>query len=73
MCSSQTQPRLWLLPTWVPSEPHTMCRAASVTRWPIQTWSSLDRVLRSWSLCWQAGMGVARSVRLNNSFLTNLS
>ena len=73
ICSSQTQRRLWPLPTWVLSEPHTTCQAASVTCWLIRTWASLDKVLRSWSLCRWAGTGVARSVRLNNSFLINLS
>lgn len=59
-------------PHQVPSEAHATCQAASVTRWPILTWVSLDKVLRSWSLSWQAGTGVARSVRLNNSFFINL-
>lgn len=59
-------------PHQIPSEAHATCEATSVTCWPILTWVSLDKVLRSWSLSWRASTGVARSVGLNNSFFINL-
>lgn len=43
--------------------PHTTRQAPSVTHCPIQTWASMEEVLRSRSVCGWAGAGVARSVR----------